>query len=257
MTTAVPPNETQPFRFLDLPKELRLMIYERLVNRSHEKIELGVHRTLEDHATFVMTERSAVLVIPASVPPVYLTCKLIHSEATAMLKELDYRNSRPRMILNLEKLKVVSLVQVEYAAWIARGLSICYMLRDTDPKFDKRQALRIQYGRSKDSPVKFETFIDFKTQTIDKFWKHDRLGRAELEVALQCPASSNRDIELCTNELGRTLKKILKGNRQKHIVTVHIAPDNKRVETGRLSYDPTVLRIGKSIDMGLWEREWM
>jgi hypothetical protein len=51
-----------PFPFIALPKELRLLVYEHLV-------QLHCHNDIEKKRQVAMT-----LVIPCDIPPIYLAC---------------------------------------------------------------------------------------------------------------------------------------------------------------------------------------
>ncbi len=91
--TETKPEEEQPFRFLDLPKELRLMVYDYLVDREHHKISI-----VEDDESADIT-----LVTPAPVPQIYLTCKELHAEAVPFLQKkvakLGLSRTAPRIIV--------------------------------------------------------------------------------------------------------------------------------------------------------------
>jgi hypothetical protein len=72
---ASPPGQ-QPFRFLDLPKELRLMIYERLIVRpSHD---LNIYNWLEGDVTMR-------IVNPSLAAPMPLVCKMMYAEAAPII----------------------------------------------------------------------------------------------------------------------------------------------------------------------------
>ncbi len=91
--TETKPEEEQPFRFLDLPKELRLMVYDYLVDREHHKISI-----VEDDESADIT-----LVTPAPVPQIYLTCKELHAEAVPFLQKkvakLGLSRTAPRIVI--------------------------------------------------------------------------------------------------------------------------------------------------------------
>ncbi|KAF2819156.1 hypothetical protein CC86DRAFT_413230 [Ophiobolus disseminans] len=80
-----------PFRFLDLPKDLRLMIYDLLITRNHHKI------------TWTKADETAsiTLVAPNHIPSIYLACKSVHSEATLFLKAKVNRMNAPRTAARL------------------------------------------------------------------------------------------------------------------------------------------------------------
>ncbi|KAF9695150.1 hypothetical protein EKO04_006934 [Ascochyta lentis] len=246
-------GEERPFRFLDLPKELRLMVYECLVSRSHETVE-------REYGDGGKAARSAILVTSDPVPPVYFTCKLIYSEAASMLKALDYRNSQPRVIIDLGKMKQVSLVQLDFAAWIAKCLCLCCPEEKEDwLAWDSYMCCmlgRLFYRMKEEAPFDLDTFMDFKNRTVDRLVRHGRMEGVNLGIAIQCLDSSDREIMLSMRELVRSLQEIL-GQRAHHKVTVYIAPDNDRVDKRVLAYDPTVLRIGEAIDKRTWKDEWM
>lgn len=86
------------FRFLDLPKDLRLMVYEELdrLRHHHDKIELPIPG--ETAAITLITPR-----VYPTFPHILLTLHLIYDEATIIPKKRylksQHGRSVPRMII--------------------------------------------------------------------------------------------------------------------------------------------------------------
>jgi hypothetical protein len=82
-----------PFRFLDLPKELRLQVYERIpIVTRHHRIEF--RKDNENHTFTILSKH---------VPGIYLleSCPHVYSEAISLRKRLQAPNTEPlRLILH-------------------------------------------------------------------------------------------------------------------------------------------------------------
>tara|TARA_R110002003_G_scaffold48_19_gene4128 strand:- start:33328 stop:34191 length:864 start_codon:yes stop_codon:yes gene_type:complete len=80
--------------FLDLPKELRLNVYDNFLTRQHCKIAITPYSFSE----------SITLVRPQPIPPVHLTCKFLLAEVGSYLKPKLERMSvewaTPRLIIH-------------------------------------------------------------------------------------------------------------------------------------------------------------
>jgi hypothetical protein len=86
---------------LDLPKELRIMVYENLVLRRHHKIQFYV----PDYSTLQFT-----LVLSDPVPLLHRTCRLLHAEMAHYVLPFVV----PRIILN----RYLNGCRHTYRAWL-------------------------------------------------------------------------------------------------------------------------------------------
>jgi hypothetical protein len=72
--------DTKSFRFLDLPKELRLMVYELIpIKNAHHPVKLGKNHNYDDHNLMLVRTTLAGVVILA-------TCRQIHHEAEHIIR---------------------------------------------------------------------------------------------------------------------------------------------------------------------------
>jgi hypothetical protein len=95
------PRPPAPFRFLDLPAELRIMVYERLspVTRHHS----FSHPVADQDEERPKVRDSKVTLVVESVPTAILaTCKLLHGEAKPYLKRIPERLQTEPMRLMID-----------------------------------------------------------------------------------------------------------------------------------------------------------
>jgi hypothetical protein len=84
-------DQQDAFRFLDLPKDLRLMVYDCLIDRTTVRIS---DQTLE-----LPRDRCEIVLVTANpIPPIHLTCKFLCEETVPFLKAKVMHMSTPHFI---------------------------------------------------------------------------------------------------------------------------------------------------------------
>jgi hypothetical protein len=90
----------EPFRFLDLPKELRLMVYECLLTRSHHEIVFQRDQSTKEHSRLTLMLRDAI-------PPIHHTCRQLHTEVVSLLKPIiDKQPPMPHVIAQVSEFRI-------------------------------------------------------------------------------------------------------------------------------------------------------
>ncbi len=252
MKAAAPLPHQQPFRFLDLPTELCLMVYERLVTRNHQKVELR-HRT----ENFSAITRTVTLVTPKPVPPLHLACKLTYSEAYPCIQTQEYQNHHPRIIIDLGwEHKLVSILQLNFVAKVAISLAICRDLLAEDESLSKSSRAWHYIERVFESERDRAAFVDLWMQMLQSKLRYTCKCTFSLEVAIHCPLSSDKDMHLCVNQLEQCLEELSAGLTLDIVVTVYEALGVQRYNPV-LKRPSTRLRYGGAIDQKTWDAEWM
>lgn len=87
-------EEIEPFPFLDLPKDIRLCVYDNLLTRTHCEVSLSTYSQKDPRITLVTSN---------PIAPTNQTCKLLHDEAGSFVKaKLEWLSSpwaAPRLII--------------------------------------------------------------------------------------------------------------------------------------------------------------
>jgi hypothetical protein len=109
-------TNARPFRFFDLPAELRLMVYSFLPSRRHHKVvvEMFVH------------EVPMYMVLSEPIAPLHLACRMVHKEMVPALKSVMGKSAVPRIIAYTNDYEYPGLLQIalrEVLSYIDLGRS--------------------------------------------------------------------------------------------------------------------------------------
>jgi hypothetical protein len=83
------------FRFLDLPTDLRFMVYDFIFTYRHHNLVLHHRRQ--------STRPPLTLIMPKQIGPIHLTCRLIHGETSRYHDPRISSEILPRVIVNLDR----------------------------------------------------------------------------------------------------------------------------------------------------------
>ncbi|KAF1851249.1 uncharacterized protein K460DRAFT_401273 [Cucurbitaria berberidis CBS 394.84] len=251
MEVATTSSDQNPFRFLDLPKELRLMVYEHLVTPRHYEVQMRYKDRLYC---------SAILLIPDRSPPIHAVCRSIYGEASDFLRNLTLTHAVPRIIAEVDSKSalnrlpelMIRILKISQRARTVGGISargVQYIWNSHDSQQfsgDKVPSFRKQDFKT------LACFANLTAQYIDHvFMPWEPQG---VQVALHGKAVSSSNIQEFLSILdGWVYSRGLDALGQAITVyEAHRESGGTQVEEDMSSED-----YGGVIDKKTWEKDWM
>jgi hypothetical protein len=262
MDVLASPQDKQPFRFLDLPLELRFMVYEYLHTRTHRKIIISPD--FSEGAT-------AILVVPGPIPPIFTVCKSVHAEAVLFLRNRRELNRESRIIL---KVGGEPLVHRDFLFEVIVWLDTLCHGRTHSYGFDQSLAtaasrwipynlyLEVKWDRSANS----SKLSSFYRSAWDAMSPGQKGQKARLKLALDFPEYSNVEMHSFITMLTGGLK-----HHRRVETTLYEVPESRVRSKMNLAeaeaedmygglVDPETWgeepMYGGIIDRETWEKDW-
>lgn len=240
MNRPTSPSHPQPFRFLDLPQELRFMVYEHLLTRSSHKLLVPYLQR--------STCTAKVLTYAVSAP-IHKTSKFVSVEALPVLREalLNAVASSSSAQVILDTYKGVH--------WFNDLTSLCtfvcnlaYMLTMLNGHFTFSE-----FVRQIDSASYFEEAPHCQARFRD-IWNNVPIPKYKsVEMVMAGSEVSVLDVMFLTNMMHANLTRNFKCARPSAVVLV--APDTDAAND--LEPPEPNPFYGGVVETKIWEEEWM